>query len=509
MAAKEKMSRREWVKTVAIVFLVILLLLTFFSNTIMNYSLPEVAVSYVSYDSITAKVKGTGTVESEDPYEVRVDVARKVKSVAVREGSTVSKDDVLVYFEEAQSDEIENAKKAYEDAKDAYDKALLSADVTSDMINEATSGSVSTETYRNQITNAQNAVNAAQKEADKAANASADATAVNNALKNMQNAKAALDSAKNTYDYYVSLIGYENDETVSGNASQYDAAYKNAYAAKINAEKAYADAETAYNTAKNNLDRNSDANTANYEAKKAALEAKQAELSNLVTRIGQVLAIRDSYEAVQETKEAYDKAKDNVSADTVVADRDGTISSLSVVAGQTTDPTQPLMVITPADASYTLSFSTEKSLASRANVGDIADISNSWWYTDVTAVLSRKRVDPQNPSKNVLLEFKVTGDVADGTSLTLSVGQSSQSYDYVVPNNAIHEDNDGKFVLTVEVRSTPLGNRYIARRKDVEVIISDDVKSAVKGDFQGWEYVITTSTKPIQIGDQVRLADDY
>ena len=36
-------KRREWVKTVAIIFLAVLLVLTFFSNTIMNASLPEVA----------------------------------------------------------------------------------------------------------------------------------------------------------------------------------------------------------------------------------------------------------------------------------------------------------------------------------------------------------------------------------------------------------------------------------------------------------------------------------
>lgn len=36
-------KRREWIKNAAIVFLVIMLILTFFSNTIMNYSLPEVA----------------------------------------------------------------------------------------------------------------------------------------------------------------------------------------------------------------------------------------------------------------------------------------------------------------------------------------------------------------------------------------------------------------------------------------------------------------------------------
>lgn len=36
-------KKRERIKTIMIVFLAILLVLTFFSNTIMNHSLPEIA----------------------------------------------------------------------------------------------------------------------------------------------------------------------------------------------------------------------------------------------------------------------------------------------------------------------------------------------------------------------------------------------------------------------------------------------------------------------------------
>ena len=63
-------KKREWVKTAAIVFLSVMLVLTFFSNTIMNYSLPEVATQYVQSGSITAKIRGSGVVESSDPYNL-------------------------------------------------------------------------------------------------------------------------------------------------------------------------------------------------------------------------------------------------------------------------------------------------------------------------------------------------------------------------------------------------------------------------------------------------------
>lgn len=101
----------------------------------------------------------------------------------------------------------------------------------------------------------------------------------------------------------------------------------------------------------------------------------------------------------------------------------------------------------------------------------------------------------------------MSGDVQAGQSLSLSVGQKSQNYDLIVPTSAIREDNNGKFILTVESKSSPLGNRYIATRVDVEVLAQDDTQSAISAALYGYEYVITTSTKPVEAGKQVRLAD--
>ena len=47
-----------------------------------------------------------------------------------------------------------------------------------------------------------------------------------------------------------------------------------------------------------------------------------------------------------------------------------------------------------------------------------------------------------------------------------------------------------------------------ASRVDVEVLASDDTKSAVSGALESYSYVITTSTKPVEAGKQVRLANN-
>lgn len=62
--AKKVRGKRDWVKNAIIIFLAVLLVLTFFSNTIMNYSLPEVAAQYPLSTTITTKIRGSGTVEA-------------------------------------------------------------------------------------------------------------------------------------------------------------------------------------------------------------------------------------------------------------------------------------------------------------------------------------------------------------------------------------------------------------------------------------------------------------
>ena len=86
--------------------------------------------------------------------------------------------------------------------------------------------------------------------------------------------------------------------------------------------------------------------------------------------------------------------------------------------------------------------------------------------------------------------------------------QNSVYYDYIVPNSAIHEDNQGKFILIVESKQSPLGNRYVASRVNVDVLASDESVSAISAILLGYEYVITNATKPVSAGEQVRLAED-
>ena len=95
-------NRREWVKNIIIVFLLVMLLLTFFSNTIMNYSLPEVSVTRMSRDSVSRSYELDLMIEANKTYDVTADETRDIKRVAVKRGQEIKEGQVIFYLEQAE-----------------------------------------------------------------------------------------------------------------------------------------------------------------------------------------------------------------------------------------------------------------------------------------------------------------------------------------------------------------------------------------------------------------------
>lgn len=569
----EKKNRREWVKSAAIVFLSIMLVLTFFSNTIMNYSLPEVAAQYIMSDSITAKIRGNGVIESDDPYEVMFDGIRKVESVEVREGDEVQKGDILCLLSEEDSAELEAAKAVLEAAQAEYDRALLSVNDVSVLQSGGTA--LSTESYKKQIIALNNAITVAEAEYEDAKKLVDDLTAWGNALrtqisvtpsnnadtskeqKAVNDAKAAVTAAELAIQAAMNEQSRSQNEqakikneianqtpSVSGGDADVLAALEKALkeeeakeaaakqtqsdeeVKKADAEYALKAAEVALNnkiasgdtsgtlaSLNNQLNQNAvdvfHATNAMNE-KDAIRQEKEQALADYIANMGVSLDLNSKLQAVQDAREQVEKLEADVVGSEVVAPISGTIIAVNVTSGKDTPgKDMALFTMQPEGDGYSLSFTVTNEQAKRLSVGDVAEPVNAWRYDDMEIVLESIRPDKTNPSQNKLLVFSVSGDnVVANQSLNVSVGQKSATYDMVVPNSAIREDNNGKFVLIVESKSSPIGTRYTATRVDVQVVASDDTKSAITGALYGYEFVITTSTKPVEAGQQVRLSEN-
>ena len=564
-------KRREWVKNAAIIFLSVMLVLTFFSNTFMNYSLPEVAAQYVQSGTITAKIRGTGTVESGDPYNVKISETRTISSVLVKTGDKVEKGAPLLLLEDKESKELTAAQAALDKAMLDFELALLSGDISNSTFQNVQNGNVaSINTYQSRIVAAEAEIDRWQKQVDEATNAinqlktaqvnvDAGGTPDTGSEQNKVNAaQAALNSdevkiakdkisewqaAQATCQATIDKYNENIASSVSGNGfvnqvteDEYQLALKNreqyqslinerqafinnnpdkvkAYDEKVkalaDANKALADKQNSKENSTNSLTVQTQNWQTELDKRNIQLKAAQDTKEQLLKDISTELNLDYQLDSLQKQRDDIAKLQENAVGASIEAPISGTITSVTVKAGDEAQPDTALVTMQPEGKGFTMSFSVTNDQAKRLSVGDKADLVNSWRYSDMDITLASIKPDTTDPGQKKLLTFDITGDeVTPGQSLNVSVGQKSANYDLIVPNSAIREDSNGKFILIVESKSSPLGNRYVATRVDVEVLASDDTQSAVSGALYGSEFVITTSTQPVEAGKLVRLANN-
>lgn len=197
---ENSVRKREWVKTAAIIFLAVLLVLTFFSKTIMNASLPEVAAQQAASGTINARIRGSGTVEASEVYNVTIKQTRKVASVLVKTGQEINVGDTMFVLEAEDSDELKQAETDLETLQQNYDKSLIEAGNTAAQENydvqKAREAYNEALAVYNQYTN----VNAAQLTAaitaaeNELTNLTAQSKAISEELKQLQTDKETIDA---------------------------------------------------------------------------------------------------------------------------------------------------------------------------------------------------------------------------------------------------------------------------------------------------------------------------
>lgn len=643
MNNENRSPRKEVIKNIAIVFLAVLLVLTFFSNTFMNYTLPQVSAVYVNQGTISEQIRGSGTVEAAESYEVKFDQTRTVKSVAVKSGQTINAGDTLFELEDSDSDELTQAQKDLEDKELDYKKAVLAqsdsskyqsdyleiqkaekelselqakyqaalagtdplssalndynslksrsdkltkekedlnnqlsavnADTSDDMINLTGEYYDTLRADKDRVTELEKKVETAQADYDEL---SKDVGADTDYASKIEETRKSIESATvELNQLYISLYNAKaDDDTTSISASiatkslEIDQLQRDLsnYLAKSttsgvlktklkNAESTLNKAKKNLNSAKDTLSNDvrtikleikakldkvtaelddvtlklTNAGTAKDDATAAGylsasqLELKISEQKDTVDNLYAALEIKKQTDSVtnesnqldleakkkdiERQKEKVEKLKSEAFDAVVTAKMGGTVESVSVTAGSEVAAGTVAAVISVSDLGYTVSFSVKNDQAKKVKVGDKAEITSWYWGDSFSATLSEVKTDTTNPQTQKTLVFNVTGsDISTGQTITLSMGSKGQPYSAVVPNAAVREDSNGKFVLVMEAKSSPLGNRYKAVRYDIEVLAKDDNNTAVNG-LMGSEYVITTSTKPIQAGDQVRPAE--
>jgi len=670
---KDVTKRRSIIKNIAIIFLAVMLVLTFFSNTILNYSLPEVAVQYPMYGTISSRIRGQGTVSANQTYQVYFDESRIVQSVEARRGEMIQKGAVIYRLEDAPSDELNSAmnalttmyvnyKRALMESTPDYSAILEEISQLSKLLSEAKNIKINLEENKLIFADLQNEIRLAENRRDELSakkleleqyidslepdttyndeeflnaysvakmdyeNAKVMLDAEKENLKTLQRelvkianpllvAQAAVDAKVLEKQTYIAshpstgiptsaeLLAKENELIAAENAASPDAALINQLRNELNtmiskyfeympvqeqineydkqiailnsdltliknqerdintsithsqnkinvlqfthddlyeiylplkARFEYTDKETELvNTSANLISAQEELNALNEQ--KTLLEAKimtQAQADALISSRQKDLNDKQvAYEKqkaqdeldeqinkmnldnmkreITQQEALVDRLKEKAVNGTITAPVSGMILNLQYVAGEKTSAGGVVAEIEISEKGYTMSFSVTLEQSRRLSVGQVAEVQYYYGSTAPYAEISAIKTDYSNPQSSRIIELEVRGDnIYPGQTLYVALGETGRDFESVIPNSAIREDNKGKFVYIVEAKNTPIGNRYIARRVDVQIIASDDASSAISGVNAYSSYIITTSSKPISDGMQVRLIEN-
>ena len=496
---KKPINKKDMIKNVAIAFLSVMLLLTFFSNTIMNYSLPQVATQQINRGSISPQIRGAGVVSAEDPYNVTVKETRKVSGVAVKEGAHVEIGDVIYYLEDKESEELKTAKDKLEDMELSFEQTLFSGDIPDEVISRVRSGrTASYDSYQIELKQVNDAYDVAEK-----------------AYKDLQDAKSYLTYLKNH----------------DSNEINYNAATPSYTDAQAKLEQSWTSDPNRYDELQRIIDENTrdTSQLAAYDKQlglsysqkillidrqldqaKVVLDKATEDKEDKVRSIKTEISLCNTRDKISEQKKKIAELEAASVGATIKAPVAGIVSTIGKAAGESISADETVAVIQIDGKDMTTSFSVTNAQAQKLKVGDVAKPQNAWMYgSDFKATLISIKNDKTDPSGKKLLTFKIESkDITPGQNIALAIGERSVDYDMVVPNSAVKTGNSGKFVRIINSKSSPLGNRYIASNVDVVVVASDDNYSAITAALNGDEFVITTSNKPVKAGEQVRLANE-
>jgi len=523
---EEIVKKRKWVVPAAFAFMGVLLVLTFFSNTIMNRSLPEVAAQYTQSGTITARIRGSGTVTANESFEVKNgSQARRVSERPVTKGDEVKIGDVLVRFDVDISADLETAKNDLKENELKLEKMLL------DMSRPGSISNSAVQAARNALTDAQRTLSEAQRtlsmlpgyddasiaaaqvandQAQAALNAATSTAAAR--LYELQIAEAELallDSADPAYAAAEAKVQAAQFASSAANATE-SLAQSNFTAANNSLTTQQTNRANRIAASQNVTAANQNVTSAQQSLADAVLAQSDDQANANIESSKEAIDLRELRRSIEEQKEKIEKLEKEGSITEITSLVAGIVTKVDVTPGDTVDPEETLMVIEVVDRGYSLSFNVTSEQANRVSPGDPAEVDRGWWSwgDDIRATLTHIRNDPQNPATGRILVFSVTGDVESDMQLNLTLAQRSENYNIIVPNSAVRTDTNGDFVLIIMTRSTPVGNRHIATRADITVIASDDTNSAIAGALSGWDFVITRASEPIEPGMQVRLTDN-
>ncbi|MBS5801140.1 MAG: HlyD family efflux transporter periplasmic adaptor subunit [Clostridiales bacterium] len=184
----------------------------------------------------------------------------------------------------------------------------------------------------------------------------------------------------------------------------------------------------------------------------------------------------------------------------------GIIRKVKVTKGDTTTKGD-LLVFVGDTSSYILETELTKEEAELIKIGDQVEVTLDGDKMPVGDSIVESIVPVQGDTEG---KKKISISVPKGEpgmGAMMKVIQESDKYRYIIPIEALREENGSYYVLVAKQQTTTLGEEIIADRVDIMILDKNQRSAAVEGALGAQDTVIVKSNKPISAGDRVRLVE--
>lgn len=531
-----------WLKGLA-GLLAVMLVFTIASRVAASITVPQVTASAPTSGKIEHTVIASGTVEAGGEKAIVTEEGILVAQVNVHTGEHIEEGSVLFTFAtdslEDQIYELQNQIKKLQLENDSLRKNKTQAEAKQqlelkraqeDYEETIAKNTVSNEKANEALQKATDAKSQAEKELNSARDALAQAEKELNAAKQeLQNAKdaAAAEQKKDTAEPVDKTGNSVTDQ--SKDADDADASGKNEQDNTTNStitqqlqqfEEAVQEKQNTYDTIQAKVTEKQAA----LDSASTALEEKQEQLESDMSAASDAKkaaerAVEDAglsadTDHTQEINaiflEQYQKQLEKLKTikqqnGEITAPSSGIITKVCVETGQKTTDTAAIVM---SDEQSGLLFTTTTDSKNREylSVGDNATITGVGKETSDCNIVS---LETSEDGSSIKVSISMLGDdFSPGESAQMTVTRKSESYDYLVPVTAVWQENNKAYVLLLETENTVLGEQYIARKAEVEILDKNSSYAAVSGNSLSTDCkIITDSDRTVGNGDVVRMTE--
>ncbi len=239
--------------------------------------------------------------------------------------------------------------------------------------------------------------------------------------------------------------------------------------------------------------------------KKAVSDKENAILSNQIKMRKEEMEIKSLQIEIEIQKREIERMKEQLLLGELTAPFDGIITDIGFRKGEMTNASQPVYSMIDTSKGYCFTGLLDIDDAADLKPGDEAEISlNAFEWEKITGKVMKIKDSCENKGEKKEIVIEVSGDVLEeGQKGEARFYKKTKSFDVLVSNSAIGQDNTGYFVYVPEEKKSYLGNEIYIRAVHVTIGESDDKKIAVVHGLSSEDRVITASDKPLSDGMRV------